>query len=223
VVLLFSVAVAAQQAIPPAPTAAEGEALKERVRIFEATLKFAVERGSQEFAAWARQQVPSALVTMTPASPPIVSGAPLPKYGLVFDVKISEIVSSAKTMYLYEWGRQRVPPLAQPNRPVATAPLGAGTDTVAAPTVLDPDSQYAESIRQALINAILDGASVLPIRTGESLAVVATPLDVAVTNVLDKNPSRKLILIARGEDLMALQKGELSREEMRQKIVEVRF
>ena len=55
------------------------------------------------------------------------------------------------------------------------------------------------------------------------LTVQVTPIDVAVTNVFDKNPSRKLILSIKGEDLEAFRQKTLTREQLLLRIIDRRF
>ena len=50
-----------------------------------------------------------------------------------------------------------------------------------------------------------------------------TPVDVAVTNVFDKNPSRKLILSIKGDDLEAFRQKTLTREQLRLRMLDRRF
>jgi hypothetical protein len=222
---VIGVTLLAQQ---PAQNQTEVDPLKTSVRTFGVILKDAVERGGQQLASWARQFVPG--VTLTPAAAPLVTGVPLPDYGMVFDVKIAELLDSGKQLWAYDFLRQRVPVPAQA-RPAATQSnpdkvTAAGVvaaDPMDASSVMDPDKQYGEYVRQALISAILDGASVLPMKDGQTLAIVVTPIDVAVTNVLDKNPSRTLILTAKGADLLAFRKGEITRDQLKERIFENRF
>jgi hypothetical protein len=73
------------------------------------------------------------------------------------------------------------------------------------------------------MDAILDSSGVLTLRESQWLSVAVVPIDVAVTNPLYRNTSRKLILSIRGDDLAAFRAGRISREEAKLRIVDKRF
>ena len=73
------------------------------------------------------------------------------------------------------------------------------------------------------MDAILYSSIVLSLRDNQWLSVAVVPVDVAVTNPLYRNTSRKLILSIKGEDLAAFRAGKLTREEAKLKIVDTRF
>ena len=78
-------------------------------------------------------------------------------------------------------------------------------------------------MRDALLKAMVDQAYLLPIGPGQMLTVQVTPVDVAVTNIFDKNPSRKLILSIKGDDLEAFRQKRLTREQLVLRIIDRRF
>jgi hypothetical protein len=82
---------------------------------------------------------------------------------------------------------------------------------------------YSDYIREALLDAIVDQGHVLPIGPGQQLIVQVTPIDVAVTNVYDKNPSRKLNLSIKGDDLEAFRQKTLTRDQLRLRILDRRY
>ena len=61
------------------------------------------------------------------------------------------------------------------------------------------------------------------VRAIPAFEVVAIPVDVLVTNPYYRNTSRKLILSIKGEDLAAFRAGKITRDEVKQRIVDTRF
>jgi hypothetical protein len=87
----------------------------------------------------------------------------------------------------------------------------------------DPNVMYSDFVRLGLMDAMLDSASVLTLKDGQWLTVVAIPVDVLVTNPYYRNTSRKLILSIKGEDIAAFRAGKITRDEAKLKIVDTRF
>jgi hypothetical protein len=63
----------------------------------------------------------------------------------------------------------------------------------------------------------------LPIGAGQTLTVQLSPVNVAITNPLYFNQSRRLSLSIKGEDLVALRQKTITRDEARQRVVDRRF
>ena len=78
-------------------------------------------------------------------------------------------------------------------------------------------------IASALIDAILDNVAVLILKDDDTLTVSAMGVDVVNTNPLYANTSRKLILHVKGADLNLARQGKISRDELRDRIVEKHF
>lgn len=214
----LAVPVAAQQQ-SPAGLPAQEEALKRNVQVFEMVLREAIMGAGQKVAIWAKQIDPT--LSLQFIAQPEVRAVPLMDNSLVFHVDVSELgVSSAL------WTLQNPRPPQQP-------PAGPGTrvggspapDAVAAAPVRMTPSQYmTEQVRESLINAILESSTVLPsVGPGQTLTVACNPVDVLVTNPLYRNMSKKLVLQIKGEDLVAMREGKLSREDAKQRIIERRF
>jgi len=226
--------VGAQQMMPVSSPAQEG-ALKTNVRTFEIALQTAVVRAGAQLAQWAGQFVPN--VPMVFAQDPSVRSVPLLDNSLVFHVEVSEIVPTSVslwTQYLQQLQQQArargggasrvgatgVPPGMTPPDPIAPGKSG---DLVTDPLAMGPDQYYTKVVRDALIDTMLDSSGVLPLREGQTLTVACIPVDVAVTNPLNRNPSKELVLTIKGEDLLAYRQGALSREAAKQRIIERRF
>lgn len=199
--------------------------LKRQVSLFEGVLRQAVESGGQRLAMWARQVVPG--VVLAQASNPMVQAVPLPDSSLVFNVQVPEILQTS-VMLFQQLQRPRGPqPVANPvpGRVSGTGvvPADPATGRVPDPDSLDPDRRYSDYVREALIDALLEGSGVLQLHPGQWLTVAASGVDVAVTNPLYRNPSRRLVLSVRADDLLAMRQGRLSRDETRSRILERRF
>jgi hypothetical protein len=214
----LSVSVAAQQSAPAAPAGSIAQAsaqasdeqlerTRTEVRTFEIVLFQAIEAAGQKLASWAAPMAPT--VMLTPAAAPIITGLLLPDY-------------------------QRLPkPQVRQGLPGQGPGQAVSSDRVTTTTVVaddpmkgaavSPDKMYSDFVRLGLMDAILDSSSVLTLRENQWLSVAAVPVDVAVTNPLYRNTSRKLILSIKAEDLAAFRAGKITRDEAKLKIVDTRF
>lgn len=213
--------VAAQQMMQPASPAQQA-ALKNNVRTFEIALKTAVENAGMQLAQWASQQAP---VPMAFAQDPSVRSVALLDDSLVFHVDVAEIVPTSLALF-YRY--QQMPPearagAARVGNTAGIEPPGKASGGGMAPLNMTPDAYYTTLVRDALINTMLDSSGVLPLKAGQTLTVACIPVDVAVTNALNRNPSRQLILTIKGEDLVALREGKLSRDDAKLRIIDRRF
>jgi hypothetical protein len=217
-VAVLAAPLGAQQMMQP-PSTAQEAALKNNVRTFEMALKTAVERAGAQLVSWASQQSP---VPMAFAQDPSVRSVPLLDNSIVFHVEVAEIVPTSLGLWL-QYNQMPRQGAARPvgNTP-GVAPPGPGK---AAGDAMDmtPDQHYTALVRNALIDTMLDSSGVLPLREGQTLTVACIPVDVAVTNPVQRNQSRQLILTIKGEDVIALRQGTLSREDAKQRIIERRF
>lgn len=227
----LSVGVAAQQSAPDAQSTQTGDAqldrLRAEVRTFEMVLLQAIEGAGQKLANWAMPVAPT--VTLTPAADPIITGLPLPDSSLIFEVRIPELLQGG-VMIFNDYARLPKPQLTRPVVPTQTqgqTPVAATTNVVADDPMknapVTPEKMYSDFIRLGLMDAILDSSVVLTLRENQWLSVAVVPIDVAVTNPLYRNTSRKLILSIKGEDLAAFRAGKITREEAKLKIVDKRF
>lgn len=213
----------AQQQAPPGPAAQE-EALKRNVQVFEMALRSAIIDAGVKVADWAKKIEPSVVLGFV--APPEVRVVPLLDNSLVFHVDVAELgVSSALWVQVATQNGVFAPPPQQggPTRVGATA---AAPDSMKVGTLprVTPSQYMTEQVREALINAILDSPTMLPtLTTGQTLTVACNPVDVLVTNPLYRNTSKKLVLQIKGEDMVAMREGKLSREEAKQRIIERRF
>jgi hypothetical protein len=86
----------------------------------------------------------------------------------------------------------------------------------------DPNKEYRDCVYEALVDALLENSGALPIQDPEWLSVVASSTPTGSQNPLERD-SRRLILMIKGVDLSLYRKKELTKEQVRQKIVESRF
>jgi hypothetical protein len=234
----LSVSVAAQQSAPDVQSAQTGDAQLDRmraeVRTFEMVLFQAIEGAGQKLANWAAPVAPT--VMLTPAADPIITGLPLPDSSLIFEVRIPELLQGG-VMIFNDYARLPKPQLTRPVVPTQTQSQGQATpvaesrvsstavvaDDPMKTAPVTPERMYSDFVRLGLMDAILDSSGVLTLRENQWLSVAVVPIDVAVTNPLYRNTSRKLILSIKGEDLAAFRAGKITREEAKLKIVDKRF
>jgi hypothetical protein len=224
-------ALPAQQLLPDGPNQA---AVKHQVKNFEAALKNAVDLGGQQVAEKARKIYPD--IALVQSFEPVAKGWAQPELGFVFEVEIPEIynagiwVLGARTR---EMQNRVVPVVPVPPSPVPGSTAGPTrvngssvqqADPVATSPVIpfDPDKEYRDCVYEALIDALLENSGALPIQDSEWVSVVASSTRFALPDPL-KPESRKLILMIKGVDLSLYRKKELTKEQVRQKIVESRF
>jgi len=240
--VLASAAVGAQQAAPapavqPKIVTSDNDPqlaqLKSQLRQFEVLMKDSLNAAAQRFSQWARQIEPS--VFMTPAAHPVVQSIALPDGSVALTVQTAEIVGSQMFSVVVERRSQpsgsppgsgsnvaSAPPRVQAQGILVADPMSTATDCSAVtPAPIDPGSKYSEGVREAIINAMRDRSRFLDIKPGRWLTVEDIPIDVALPGL--PNPSKKLILSIRGEDLKAFHDGKITRDEAQQRIVERRF
>jgi hypothetical protein len=215
----------AEVAAARAQAVAEAE-LRAQLNAFSYRLRDAIDRSGQRLADWAGEIAPG--IELAFAANPVVEATPLPDESVVFEVRIPEILQTSMMMVLRQWPRSGTPGATPVGRGPVTGTGAVAPDPMAVPPPgasdrVTPNEQYSNLVRDELIEAIVDGARILPIETGQWLHVAANGVDVAITNPLYRNRSRKLILSLKGEDLAAFRRGEISRDEVRTRIIERRF
>lgn len=227
----LSVNVAAQQSAPTPQVSGDDQLDQTRreVRTFEIVLFQAIEAAGQKLAKWAAPVAPT--VMLTPAADPIITGLPLPDSSLIFEVRIPELLPGGVMIY-NDYARFAKPTIVTP-RPTQGQAQQVADARVSTTTVIDddpmktapatPDKMYSDFVRLGLMDAILDSSSVLSLRDSQWLTVAVVPVDVAITNPLYRNTSRKLILSIKGEDLAAFRAGKITRDEAKERIVDTRF
>ena len=202
-------------------SATQEEALKRQVLGFEIALKTAIIKAGSNVAEWAKKIDPTIVLSFV--AQPEVRAVPLLDNSLVFHVDVSELGVSSALLVLQRnvFG----PEPKQPGSATRVSGAGATPDSTKVNTPMVSPSQYmTEQVREALIEAMLDSPQMLPLlTTGQTLTVACNPVDVLVNNPIYQNRSRKLVLQIKGEDLVAMREGKLTREQAKERIIERRF
>jgi len=228
VILTFVVTVVAapvltaQQATVPQPSQApsSAEQLRNQVRVFETTLRAAIERAATTFGSRVREAIPTFTFDLAFADEPMVTGVVIPDIGTVFHVQIPAL-SPVDTSIINAGSRlSRVSP--EPDRGTPVSLSGGSAREATAGVVFEPNREYTNLTRDALIDAVLDNALSVPIPVGQTLTVFAGELIPGPSNPLAQR-SRLLILTIKGEDLLALRENRISRDEAKTRIKESRF
>lgn len=220
-VMLVGVSLAAQsqKADPPAPQPIILDAaVRGQVRLFEHAIEKTVERAGQRLAEWADSIVGAGGIYLVPAAPPKVTGLLLPNDSLAFDLLLAEMNVTGFNMLL----AQRPPD----SNAKLTATGVVKPDPASGPSkspVVNPNQQYSDFVRDALITVLVDNGAMLPVTGDQWVTIQVTPIDVLVRNPNYFNNSRRLTLSLRGADLDAFRAKTLTRDELRARVVDRRY
>jgi len=199
------------------PVPAADEALKRSVALFEMALRGAVAIGGQKLAEKAREIVPAMQLR---TDPPIVRGVRIVPSGLHFDVQAPDIQSTVMVLEMMNI-------LNAPPGPTQTVSQGPGRTTATGLVEADPmpgfnaSREYSAFVREALIDAMIDASGVFRLTDTERLSISASGIDQTNTNPLYRE--RKLVISISGADLNAYRQGKITRDEVKERIVEDRF
>lgn len=207
-----------QTTVPPADLN-----LRRQMFTYEIQLRGAVEVGEQKLAEQAAKLAPQ--VTLAAVDQPVVRGFRLDGFGYFFDVQAPDI---QQTILLWNMMADRGPrgQNTGPTRQVANGGVSAQGATVVADPMegapaFNPTKAYSQYVREAVIDAMLDGWNALPLLPDEWLVVSASGVDAPGANSLLR--ADKLMLRVKGSDLVDFRMGRISREQAKQRIVESRF
>jgi hypothetical protein len=224
-----------QQPLPaPAPATPEivNSSIKSQVETYEFVLQRALDKAQMKLANWASDISPGVLLVR--AAAPSVSSVYLPDNSIAFNIDIAEILP-ASVQLLNRFQKDPSPSSGNSGKAVNAAGGLVNPDPVVPPTKsapapatpsgvpLNPNQQYSDFVREALIDALVDEGWITPVIAGQWLTVQVTPRDVAVQNMLYRNQSRRLILSIRGDDLDKLRNKTLTRDEALKRVVDRRF
>ena len=207
----------------PPPAAATSQApsfeqVRNQVRVFETSLRAAVENAARTFGARVREAVPNFNADLIFINDPIVTGLPIPDVGVVFHVQIPALSTTDALIMTSLYARQN----AAPRNAIPVAQPVVGSAVPAAVPVFEPNREYTDLTREALYDAVLDNALALPIPEGQTLTVFAGELVPPGTSPLAQK-SRLLILTIKADDLLALRRQQINRDQARERIKESRF
>src|SRR5688572_8314288 len=182
--VLASTAVAAHQAPVTPSVTPEVQILQRRFQfqLMESVIENHVRQGAQEVATRAQGVMPVGVLFI---GEPKAKGFPLDNYGVVFDVEIPEIRESA--VILNQFARPTlVTPPQTGNQMVSSTSVGkTGATGVVAddpmakspatrdPFLADPNQFYRDTVKQKLVDVMLDYSKALDIGANETLSIVA--------------------------------------------------
>lgn len=215
----------ATPAAVPASVTPSDEHVRNQVRVFETSLKAALNRAAGNFGRRVREALPEYVgyfnnPQLMFVNEPIVTGVVIPDIGLVFHVQIPVLTLSDQRIMSELYVRQKP---SAPERTVSDSrPATPPPNPSPMASGFEPDKEYTNLTREALFDAVLDNALALPIPDGQSLTVFAGELDPPGTSPLAQK-SRLLILTIKAEDLLALRKTQINRDQARERIKESRF
>ena len=224
----------AQQPPSPAAQAAPGPAVQEVSRVaraelrqFETLLQDALATAVQRFAQWVSQVEPGVMVTQSQR--PTVHGLIGLDGRLTFQVQQVDLIGLRMLAYQFESRPQG--PSQRANNPVTPEPSPAAprpgqvyegcAQAELAP--VNPSDKYADCVREALIEAILDRSRALTLHPGQLLEEADVPVEAMQSNIVSPNETRTLMLSIKTDDLLLYHQGKLSRDEAIRRIVDRRF
>jgi hypothetical protein len=111
-----------------------------------------------------------------------------------------------------------------PGAPALTASEAASSTAVAAPSterapiLADPDAVYTTEVKDALVEAMIEFSSSLPLTPTEWLTVAARDQDVSRLQPADPYDVSTILVRIKGADLAAFRAGQITREEARRRV-----
>lgn len=228
-VMASSVTAAADQQSGASVESARAQIQQQRYQyqLMEVLLESAVRQSAGETMTRAQMTLPLGTLFV---GEPRAKGYPLDGYGPVFDVQIPIILESQ--VLLSQMAPVSPPPPPGPGtRPVSGTPTRATgvvpddpTDrspVVVDPFLRDPNAFYRNTVRDRLVDVILDESRRLSIAEGDWLSVVARSEDDPSRRIRDD--SRTMILRIKGADLAAYVAGRITRDEAKKRVIESQF
>jgi len=208
---LIVVAALSVASVAAAQTAVESQVQEDtlrQVQNFESVLVSAVNQAASKVTDRALKAVPDFKLRLE--ANPIAKGFVMPTGGgMFFLVEVPGIEATSQLLWVQLRQMQPRDPNTRVDNPLSVDP----------PMMTNPGKEYSEYTRQAVVEAMLD-AITLPLTEGQSLTVsVGSTPDPA-------NPMatlKRLYLILKAEDLMALRANRITRDEAKAKIVEKRY
>ena len=237
-VLVFALAspVLAQSPGPPP----DDVQLRNQLQKFEVVLQAAVRQGGDAFARQQAQSIPPG-VQLTANDPQVRGFIFSPEGGgFLFAVVVPSIRPMISELLVEGRALRRPSPQeglrpvagAAPDRaPEAAAQGVAPADPMSASPVIDDgrcasrvkpssgnpnrDYEYAVSVCDALMDAILDDSGALPIKEGEWLTVAAVNEDPDPPNFINSSTRYTTYLSIKASDLLAYRQGKLTKDQAR--------
>jgi len=218
-------------AAPQQPGPATGVDAKRMIQAFEGMLRNAIQTAGNQLAKKAQIVEPNVLLQFD--ADPYASGVVVPGVGPTFEVQVPGILPS-QLQLMTIWQARRGPDQTGPVKQTSTTSpsdnkvnasgLPNADPMTANPPYFEPTREYTSNVREALINALLDFGTTLPLNAGETVTIITRDMPTpAPRGQLTANESRQLILTIKTDDLIALRGQKISRDDAKQKIVDTRF
>lgn len=229
---------------PPATRAAAEADRRDDIKTLEAVLTLAVKSGADKLALQMRASEPGSLFVIDTGR---TRGFDLQGYGVFFDVDVPMMKQSvlyvaqqetraslenyvatlppgpARDLAVNELRRMQQMGLRQSGGASATQIASPGVvtgqvaDNVPSAPILDPNAQYTEAVKSALIDAMLKYSVGLKLGADEWLTVAARDAQgPSGPGYLDE--ASTILIRIKGADLTAFHAGKLTREEVLKKV-----
>lgn len=229
---------------PPATRAAAEADRRDDIKTLEAVLTLAVKSGADKLALQMRASEPGSLFVIDTGR---TRGFDLQGYGVFFDVDVPMMKQSvlyvtqqetraslenyvatlppgpARDLAVNELRRMQQMGLRQSGGASATQIASPGVvtgqvvDNVSSAPILDPNAQYTEAVKSALIDAMLKYSVGLKLGADEWLTVAARDAQgPSGPGYLDE--ASTILIRIKGADLTAFHSGKLTREEVLKKV-----
>jgi hypothetical protein len=243
--VVFLALAAPAMAQSPAGVRPDDQQLRNQLQKFEVILVAAVRQGGDAFARQQAQSIPPG-VQLTANDPQVRGFVFSPEGGgFLFSVVVPSIRPMISEL-LIEGRPPRRPGGQDSLRPVAgsapdqvSAAQGIATaDPMTASPVIDDgrcasrvkpssgnpnrDYEYAVSVCDSLMDAILDNSGALPIKESEWLTVAAVNEDPDPPNFINSSTRFTTYLSIKGSDLLAYRQGKITRDQAR-KLLEMKL
>lgn len=197
----------AQKTTSAATSAADTPELRAQVRTMERVFSSAIQNGVDTIARKMNAVMPGIRLF---AGMPHAHGYQVESFGWFFDVEVPQVQEAIVDLYSA---------LQAPAPPRPGTRVGNSTSTLApsaadAAILKDPQGEYRNAIRTALIDAMLDFGQ-LPLKPNEELTVGARGAD---SPGMEADSTVALILRITGSDLTAFRQGKLTRAEAKARI-----
>jgi hypothetical protein len=229
VVAFVLIAPLAAQQVAPSQAAADSVDTQARnqIRLYEIALKAAVLNAGAQLADRASRIVPG--VQLAPQTDPVVRFVPTPE-GPVFDVQIPLLLDAGPVIMRMLQNQRPAPqsaaiPVAQPQDRVTSSGVVTADPMTKSPVQaenFDPDHEYTEFARNALIDALLDNSAAVPLKEGQRLEIAASGLEIGRGPLYPDN-SKKLMLVISAADLLEFRQGKITRDEAKARIKEGKY
>lgn len=219
----------------------EDQQQRYQIQNFVAVLVSAVRNGGDAFARQQAGAIPPG-VQLTSTDPQVKPLVPPHGGDLLFYVRVPAIRIAISQLLIDDMARLARRPdqpmigVARPGPQTGAQGLAQADPMTNSPVVDDggcgsrvkpsrgyptPDYEYAVAVCDALMDAMLDNSSALPIKENDWLTVAADNAEPDPLSVLNSTSGLTTYLSIKGSDLIAYRQGKISKDEAR-KLVELK-